>query len=65
MTSAGQGPYWNQAIGLEQSYFGGYGQMLPNINYEIFGAGFSQLPAELGGQRPGGAGGRMSGRPME
>jgi|TARA_Y100000034_G_scaffold9386_1_gene10063 hypothetical protein len=65
MTSAGQGPYWNQAIGLEQSYFGGYGQMLPNINYETFGAGFSQLPAELGGQRPGGAGGRMSGRPME
>lgn len=65
MASSGEGPYWNQAIGLQQSYFGGYGQMLPQINYETFGAGFSQLPSELGGQRPGGAGGRMSGRPME
>tara|TARA_Y100000310_G_scaffold340494_1_gene436455 strand:- start:1585 stop:3366 length:1782 start_codon:yes stop_codon:yes gene_type:complete len=58
------GPYWNQVAGLEQGYFGGYGTMLPPINYETFGAGFSNLPAELGGQRPG-AGGRMSGRPME
>tara|TARA_Y100000034_G_scaffold11882_1_gene12417 strand:+ start:812 stop:2674 length:1863 start_codon:yes stop_codon:yes gene_type:complete len=65
MRSTGEGAYWNQSIGLQQSYFGGYGEMLPNINYETFGAGFSQLPAELGGQRQGGAGGRMSGRPME
>ena len=39
--------------------------MLPQTNYDLFGAGFSQLPAELGGQRPGGRGGRMSGNPME
>ncbi len=58
-------PYWNQALGLTQGYFGGYGQMLPQGNYEIFGAGFSQLPAELGGQRPGAQGSRMSGKPME
>ncbi|MFC1710643.1 sugar phosphate isomerase/epimerase family protein [Nanoarchaeota archaeon] len=57
-------PYWNQAIGLQQGYFGGYGQMLPTINYETFGAGFSTLPTELGGQKQG-AGGRMSGTPME
>lgn len=57
-------PYWNQSIGM-QGYFGGYGQMLPQINYETMGSGFSMLPAELGGQRPGGRGSRMSGRPME
>ncbi|HOW36845.1 MAG TPA: TIM barrel protein [Candidatus Pacearchaeota archaeon] len=59
-------PYWNQAGGFQQGYFSGYGQMLPQMNYETTGAGFSQLPAELGGQRGGGtAGSRMSGRPME
>lgn len=58
-------PFWNQNVGFQQDYFGGYGLMLPQINYETFGAGFSQLPAELGGQRMGGTGSRMSGRPME
>lgn len=61
----GQGPYWNQSQGFQQGYFSGYGMMLPNINYQTFGAGFSQLPAELGGQQAGAQGGRMSGRPME
>ncbi len=60
-----QAPYWNQAVGFQQGYFGGYGQMLPAINYETFGAGFSGLPQELGGQKQGGQGSRMSGRPME
>jgi len=63
--SEGVGPYWNQAIGLQQGYFGGGGMFLPNINYETFGAGFSQLPVELGGQRGGAQGSRMSGRGME
>lgn len=58
-------PYWNQSVGLQEGYFSGYGQMLPQINYETFGAGFSQLPSELGGQAPDARGGRMSGRPME
>ena len=58
-------PYWSQAPGLYQGYFSGYGQMLPQINYEIFGAGFSRLPSELGGQAAGAQGSRMSGRPME
>ena len=58
-------PYWAQAAGLYQGYFSGFGQMLPQVNYETFGAGFSRLPAELGGQSPGAQGGRMSGRPME
>jgi len=40
--------------------------MLPDIHYQQFGAGFSQLPSELGGSiGGGGSGGRMSGRPME
>jgi len=58
-------PYWNQAIALQQGYFSGYGQMLPSQNYAMFGAGFSQLPAELGGQQPGAQGSRVSGNPME
>lgn len=64
--SSGSGPYWNQTAGLQQGYFSGYGEMLPGIHYETFGAGFSQLPLEFGGQRGGGgAGSRMSGRGME
>jgi len=59
------GPYWNQAAGFHQDYFGGYGMILPEGHYGSFGAGFSQLPTELGGQRGGGGGSRMSGRPME
>ncbi|MDO8528467.1 MAG: sugar phosphate isomerase/epimerase [Nanoarchaeota archaeon] len=58
-------PYWNQSVGFEQGYYSGQGPTLPQINYETFGGGFSQLPSELGGQRGGGQGGRMSGRPME
>ncbi|MDO8467573.1 MAG: TIM barrel protein [Nanoarchaeota archaeon] len=63
--STGMPPYWNQSVGLTQGYFTGYGMMLPQINYETQGAGFSQLPSELGGPRQGAQGSRMSGRPME
>ncbi len=60
------GPLWNQAAGLQQGYFSGYGMMLPSVNYNFWGSGFSMasLPTELGGQMPG-QGGRMSGTPME
>jgi sugar phosphate isomerase/epimerase len=58
-------PYWNQSPGFQSDYFGGYGSMLPQINYETFGAGFSRLPSELGGSRQGADGSRMSGRSME
>lgn len=62
-----QSPYWNQAVGFQQGYMSGYGEMLPQGHYQQFGAGFSQLPTELGGSAGGGGGGgnRMSGRPME
>jgi len=65
MYSSGAGPLWNQTPAFQEGYFSGYGMMLPSINYETFGAGFSRLPAELGGSRQGGQGGRMSGAPME
>ncbi len=63
--NTGVSPYWNQAAGFQQGYLGGYGNMLPQTNYEMFGAGFSQLPIELGGQKQGASGSRMSGKPME
>jgi sugar phosphate isomerase/epimerase len=60
------GPYWNQNPGFEQGYYGGLsGQWLPQTNYETFGTSFSRMPMELGGQRPGAEGSRMSGRGME
>ena len=58
-------PYWNQNPAFQQSYLGGYGMMLPQTHYETFGAGFSRLPSELGGQKAGAEGSRMSGRGME
>ncbi len=60
-------PYWDQAMGLQQDYFSGYGQMLPEGHYKTWGSGFSMasLPTELGGQMPGAQGSRMSGRGME
>jgi len=63
--SANMQPYWNQAIGLHQGYFSGYGSMLPDVNYSTWGAGFSTLPMELGGQMPGAQGSRFSGKGME
>jgi len=60
------GPYWNQSGALQKGYFGGMGNYLPQVSYETFGAGFSQLPQELGGSRGGGeAGSRLSGKGME
>ena len=58
-------PYWNQSIGLYQGYFGGVGPVFPQGNYNTFGAGFSQLPMELGGQIPGQQGSKLSGNKME
>lgn len=63
--SGNKTPYWNQSLGFQQGYFGGYGQILPPMNYETFGTGFSNLPSELGGQIQGAQGSRMSGRGME
>ena len=64
--SMNMAPYWNQNVGFQQDYYNGLaGQWLPQINYETFGTSFSRLPTELGGQRIGAEGSRMSGRGME
>jgi sugar phosphate isomerase/epimerase len=63
--SMNMAPYWNQAIGFGQGYYSGQGPTLPQVNYETFGGGFSQLPAELGGQKQSAEGSRMSGKKME
>ena len=63
--TGGRGAYWNTSYGLTQGYFGGYGNMLPQQNYQMFGAGFSMLPQELGGNVRGGGNSRMGGTPLE
>jgi len=58
------GPAWNQVYGrLPGGYFAGYG-FNPEIHHSLYGAGFSGLPVELGGQIPGRQS-RLSGTPME
>ena len=58
---AGMG--WNQAMNVQGSYFGGYGTSNPSIHHQYFGAGFTTMPVELGGQMPGGSS-RFGGTPM-
>ncbi len=48
------GPYWSDARDLYASYLVGYGDILPEKHFDtFFGAGFSRLPKELGGQSSG------------
>ena len=63
--SEGSGPVWNQAYGFQQDYYSGVGPIFPQYNFQTFGAGFSQLPTELGGQMPGAQGQRSGGPPMQ
>ncbi len=43
-------PFWNEVLFRElPAYFTGYGPILPERHFEIYGASFSGLPAELGG----------------
>jgi len=57
-------PYWNQIRGTYGHYFSGYGMMLPEQHFSMYGAGFSSLPAELGGQILGRRS-KLSGTPLE
>jgi hypothetical protein len=50
--------YW----GSQGGYFAGYG-MNPEVHHSLYGAGFSNLPVELGGQMSGKS--RVSGNPIE
>ncbi len=56
-------PAWNQTYGRTSTpYFAGYG-LNPEIHHSIYGAGFTTLPLELGGQVAGRS--RFSGTAME
>jgi len=59
----GGAPGWNQIYGTPGGYFTGYGTMLPEQHFSLYGAGFSNLPMELGGQVSG-KDSRFSGTPM-
>ncbi len=56
-------PYWNQLAGIAPGYFLGQGNINPEIHHSLYGAGFSNLPLELGGQMGGRS--RASGAPIE
>jgi len=57
------GPSWTQAAGMMGDYFGGYGTLNPQTHHSFYGAGFTTMPVELGGQMPGGEA-RFGGTPM-
>jgi hypothetical protein len=61
--SSGASPSWTQSSGLTGEYSSGYGNINPDVHHATYGAGFSNLPAELGGQMAGRS--RLSGTPME
>ena len=56
-------PTWGQAMDIQGSYSGGYGNLNPATHHQYFGAGFTTMPVELGGQQAGG-GSRFGGTPM-
>jgi sugar phosphate isomerase/epimerase len=57
-------PVWKGSSGITGGYFAGRG-MLPEVHYSMYGAGFSGLPYELGGQVGGGGRKSVSGAPIE
>ena len=61
--SAYMQPFWNQARGTGGGYSSGYGLMLPDQHFSMYGSGFSSLPSELGGQVQGRS--RFAGTPNE
>jgi hypothetical protein len=56
-------PYWNQTPGMNTATYSGYGMMLPDQHFSMYGSGFSGMPQELGGQVAGRS--RLSGNAME
>jgi len=57
-------PQWDQISGVTSSYLSGMGEINPPTHHSYFGAGFQNLPVELGGSIGGGRN-RLSGAPME
>ncbi len=62
--SAAVSPYWSQVFSSYGSYFSGLGPINPEQHHNMYGAGFANLPVELGGQVAGGRS-RVSGNAME
>jgi len=58
-----EGPAWNQVMDIQGSYFGGYGSINPQQHHSMYGAGFTTMPVELGGQMQGNQS-RFGGTPM-
>jgi sugar phosphate isomerase/epimerase len=56
-----EGPSWGQ-LGGYQPYYTGHGPINPPIHHTTYGAGFTTLPTELGGEIQGGTS-RFSGTP--
>jgi hypothetical protein len=56
-------PYWNQ-LGFFGNYFTGHGPINPPVHHSIYGAGFTTLPVDLGGEMPGSQS-RFSGTPNQ
>jgi len=62
-TAPAASPYWNQIGGLG-AYYSGTGPINPAIHHSTYGAGFTNLPIELGGEMPG-TQSRFSGTPNQ
>ncbi len=58
--SYGQG--WDSSM-IPGNYFGGYGEINPEVHHSLYGSGFSGLPTSFGGQ-VGGQKSRFGGTPM-
>ncbi len=66
MGAPGQSAYWNQTANNFGGYFGGLGDINPQVHHSIYGAGFGGLPSYLGGEIPGrGNSSSFSGAPLE
>ena len=56
-------PYWHEQMETMGTYFSGFG-MNPDVHHAYYGAGFTDLPVELGGQQASNKS-RVSGAPMD
>ena len=57
------GASWSEVSSASGGYFAGIGPTNPDYHHSLYGAGFSNLPVELGGQMRGRS--RVGGAPME
>ena len=57
------GPTWAQS-GRYGMYYSGHGSVNPAVHHNLYGAGFQNLPVELGGEIPGDKG-RFAGTPNQ